>query len=316
MAMIDFTACEVNRFKAYGGANGNKINVLYEGAGYMLKFPPAPNRSKTMSYTNSCISEYLACHIFQMLGIPAQETLLGVFTDRRGKEKTVVACKDFTEGGKRLMEFAHLKNTLVDSEQNGYGKELSSILQAIDEQVLIPADKLRAFFWDMFIADALLGNFDRHNGNWGILIDEQKQTAEIAPVYDCGSCLYPQMDVNNMEQLLKSESEIDQRIFVFPASAIEENGKKISYFDFLSSLQNADCNEALRRISGRINMEEINRLVEETPGLLPIQKDFYKVMISERKEKILDYSMALLRERGLQTPGQEETFQCGPEQSM
>ena len=43
----------------------------------------------------------------------------------------------------------------------------------------------------MFIVDAFLGNFDRHNGNWGILVDECKKTAEIAPVYDCGSCLYP-----------------------------------------------------------------------------------------------------------------------------
>ncbi len=62
--MIDFTSCEVNKFRAYGGANGNKINVLYKGNSYMLKFPPAPNRNKAMSYTNSCISEYLACHIF------------------------------------------------------------------------------------------------------------------------------------------------------------------------------------------------------------------------------------------------------------
>jgi hypothetical protein len=23
--MVDFTACEVNKFRAYGGANGNKI---------------------------------------------------------------------------------------------------------------------------------------------------------------------------------------------------------------------------------------------------------------------------------------------------
>ncbi|WP_169515457.1 hypothetical protein [Anaerovorax odorimutans] len=30
----------------------------------MLKFPPAPTKSKVKSYTNSCISDYLACHIF------------------------------------------------------------------------------------------------------------------------------------------------------------------------------------------------------------------------------------------------------------
>lgn len=94
-AMIDFTSCEINRFRAYGGANGNKINILYDGRSYMLKFPPVPSRNKTMSYTNGCISEYLACHIFESLGFKTQETLLGTYTDTKGKEKIVVACGDF-----------------------------------------------------------------------------------------------------------------------------------------------------------------------------------------------------------------------------
>ena len=34
--MIDFTSCTVNKFKAYGGANGNKINILYQGTSYMM----------------------------------------------------------------------------------------------------------------------------------------------------------------------------------------------------------------------------------------------------------------------------------------
>ena len=48
MDMIDFTNCDVNRFRAYGGANGNKINVRYGGKSYMLKFPPKPRRSAEM----------------------------------------------------------------------------------------------------------------------------------------------------------------------------------------------------------------------------------------------------------------------------
>lgn len=28
--MIDFYNCPVNKFKAYGGGNGNKINIVYE----------------------------------------------------------------------------------------------------------------------------------------------------------------------------------------------------------------------------------------------------------------------------------------------
>ncbi len=304
--MIDFTSCEVNKFRAYGGANGNKINILYESNSYMLKFPPVPSRNKAMSYTNGCISEYLACHIFASLGFKTQETLLGTYTDSRGKEKVVVACKDFTEGSKRLLEFAHLKNTCINSEQNGYGKELSSILQAIDEQTLLPPDQLRDFFWDMFIADALLGNFDRHNGNWGILVDEQSKSVEIAPVYDCGSCLYPQLAANDMEAVLSSEDEINKRVYTFPASSIEENGKKIYYFGFISSLKNPDCTEALKRVSARIDMEKIKMLIEETPTLLPVQKEFYMVMISERKAKILDYSMEQLMKLDRQELEQEE----------
>lgn len=40
----------------------------------------------------------------------------------------------------------------VDSEQSGYGTELSSIMKAIDEQSLVEPQKLKDYSWDMFIA--------------------------------------------------------------------------------------------------------------------------------------------------------------------
>lgn len=74
--MIDFTEFPV-RNKTYAGANGSKLSVIYDGNLYMLKFPAAPFINKDMSYANGCISEYLGCHIFDSVGIPVQETLLG-----------------------------------------------------------------------------------------------------------------------------------------------------------------------------------------------------------------------------------------------
>ena len=85
---IDFTNCPV-RNKTYAGANGSKISVIYDGHLYMLKFPSAATLNKDMSYANGCISEYLGCHIFETVGIPVQETLLGTYT-KNGKEKIVV----------------------------------------------------------------------------------------------------------------------------------------------------------------------------------------------------------------------------------
>lgn len=60
--MIDFSACRVIPGRAYSGANGSKIAVEYDGAVYMLKFPPSGKGKPTeLSYTNSCISKPPIC---------------------------------------------------------------------------------------------------------------------------------------------------------------------------------------------------------------------------------------------------------------
>ena len=80
--MIDFTKCPTKN-KSYNGANGKKIAVEYDGSLYMLKFPTVGKINTDMHYTNGCISEYLGCHIFNIIGIKAQETLLGTYAVNR-----------------------------------------------------------------------------------------------------------------------------------------------------------------------------------------------------------------------------------------
>ena len=73
-----------------------------------------------------------------------------------------------------------MKNTIIDSSSNGYGTDLISVVEAIDEQQYIDPRKLSIFFWNMFIVDALIANFDRHNGNWGFLSDNTTGEWNIA----------------------------------------------------------------------------------------------------------------------------------------
>lgn len=287
--MIDFTNLPT-RNKTYTGANGSKISVMYNNELYMIKFPAVPKKNKDMSYANGCISEYLGCHIFESIGIPVQETLLGTYT-KNGKEKIVVACKDFTSPNTVLQDFASLKNTIIDSEHNGYGVELSDIMKTIEEQTAIESKKLKEWFWDMFIVDSFIGNWDRHNGNWGFLYNYGTDEIKLAPIYDCGSCLYPQADEEIMQNVLADARERDLRIFSIPLSGIKIDNQKINYFSFISSLENTDCNEALLRIVPRIDMGKINSIIDETPYISELQKKFYKTMLAERKEKILDFSL-------------------------
>ena len=295
MGVIDFTDLK-KRKKTYAGANGNKISVIYEGEQYMLKFPPQAKLNKGMSYSNSCFSEYLGCQIYESIGIPVQKTLMGVYTVR-GKQKIVVACGDFTEPGISLQDFASLKNRMIDSERQGYGTALIDILQTIDEQTLVDRDSHLERFWDMFIVDAFIGNWDRHNGNWGFLYDDRTDEITLAPVYDCGSCLYPQADEKIMKAVLSDPGERNHRIYNIPLSAIMQEGKKIKYFDYISSLQNEDCNRALKRIVPRIDMEKIKDIIDYTPFISDLQKEFYLMMLTERKEHILDFSLTALKEK-------------------
>ena len=293
--MIDFTNA-VQKNKTYAGANGGKISVLYNGEQYMLKFPPFPTINKEMSYTNSCISEYIGCKVFESVGIPVQETVIGTYTSK-GKEKIVVACKDFTSQGITLQDFASLKNRIIDSERNGYGTELADILSTIDEQTAMDSETLKTRFWDMFIVDALIGNWDRHNGNWGFLYNNATDEVTLAPVFDCGSSLYPQADEDLMKKILSDKNELNHRIFDIPLSAINYNGKKINYFKFLSEGKFPDCNKALKRIASRIDMKKIYEIIDNTPTVTELQKEFYKTMLTARKERIIDFSLNKLKEK-------------------
>lgn len=281
--MINFTNCNINKYKYYGGTNGNKICIIYNNEDYMLKLPYL-KKEKT-SYSNSCISEYISCQIIKTLELNVQETILGTFKDKIG-----VACKDFTGNGYVLKQFAELKNSQIETSENGYGTELNEVIETIDNQTVFDQNELKNFFWDMFIVDALLGNFDRHNGNWGFLVNAELKDIKIAPIFDCGSCLYPQPNDEMLKSILNDEKEMNSRVFVFPTSALKENNKKINYFDYISSLQNEDCNQALKRIFPRINLKKINTIITETPFISDIRKQFYQEIIKLRYEKILKYS--------------------------
>lgn len=288
---MDFSACRRIPMKAYSGFNGKKIAVEYNGKQYMLKFPPSgKNKPTALSYTNSCFSEHIGSTIFNMVGIKAQRTTLGTF-QIGSKEKIVCACEDFTADGSVLYDFCSIKNTIIDYEQVGAGTELSDLLETIEKQQFVNPANLLEHFWNVFIIDALLGNFDRHNGNWGFLYHPALSTSEIAPVFDCGSCLLPQADSKVMEKIITNEDELNARIFTFPTSAIHHNGRKINYYDFLTTTEDIECLSALKRMLPRINLKEIDSFISAEEYLTAEQKQFYKYYIAQRYEKILICAM-------------------------
>ena len=290
--MIDFTNLPVRK-KGYGGANGSKLSIVYNNNVYMLKLPMHALKNPNLSYTNSCLSEYLGCHIFNMLGINAQETLLGIYK-YHGKVRNVVACKDFTSLNTSFIDFASVKNQIIDSASNGYGTEIKDILDTFEEQNVVDPNKLRDHLWNMFVVDAFIGNPDRDNGNWGFLYNQEKDEMKIASIFDCGSALFPQIDDDFIEKIISSKAEMNARVYDVPTSAILFNGKRGNYFKIITSLEYEDCNKAIKRIVPKINLDQINLLIDEVELASDLQKVFLKKILKMRKEIILDSALAKL----------------------
>ena len=284
--MLDFTNLSTKK-KAYGGANGSKLSVIYNDELYMLKLPMHALKNPNLSYTNSCTSEYLGCHIFNMLGIKAQETLLGTYK-YHDKVKAVVACKDFTSPGVVILDFVSIKNQIIDSASNGYGTELSDIIDTINKQTVVDSEELKEHFWNMFVVDAFIGNWDRHNGNWGFLYNQETDKLEIAPIFDCGSALFPQIDDELIKKVISSKAEMNARVYDIPTSAILIDGKRANYHKVITSLEYKDCNKAIKRIVPKIQLDDINKLIDNVEELSQLKKEFLKKILKLRKELILD----------------------------
>ena len=61
----------------------------------------------------------------------------------------------------------------------------------------------------------------------------------------------------------------------------------INPYQFINSFENDDCSKALLRIYPKIDMEKINTLIDDINELSDIRKEYLKVVLKERYDKIL-----------------------------
>ena len=139
----------------------------------------------------------------------------------------------------------------------------------------------------MFIVDAIIGNWDRHNGNWGFLYNQDTDDIKLAPIYDCGSCLFPQLDEESITKILKDKQLFNARIYDFPTSAILYKGKRINYYSFIKSKEYEECNKAIERIKNKIQLDDINALIDSLDCISINHKLFLKEIIKARIKEIL-----------------------------
>lgn len=275
--MIDFTNA-VEEFNSYKGSEKKKT-LIYNNKKYLVKFPdPVREKNKNISYINNAFSEYMGSNIFKICGFKVQNTILGKY-NYNGKEKIVCACEDFTNMDNVLYEFENL--ALSTNPDKKIETELNDIMEIIEESKMICAEETKEKFWDMFVIDSLIGNTDRHNGNWGFLLNKNTGKVEFSPIYDCGSALNPMLEDEEIERITETELK---NLAINCYSCLKENGKKINYMTYIKQMKNKECNNAIKRLFLNINMEIINKFIDGVEEISLVRKDFYKRILEKRYE--------------------------------
>lgn len=278
--MLDITKYE-NHISLYGGSEVKKTYYI-DGKKYMVKFPdPIREIKNNMSYVNNQYSEYIGCKIFETFGIETQKVEL-VKCTIENKEKIAVMCEDFLEKDESLVEFKNLSYSL--NLEKKYTNELSDIFEMINSvDNLEDKDSFEDKFWTIFVIDTLIGNVDRHLGNWALIL--KNNTYRLSPIYDCGSCLHPLLSEDKIANILNGHEL--KNVAINLKTAYKLNGKTLNYLDAYN-LMPKKLAEALKNTYNLIDMHKIKEIIYSIDTLSNTMKEFYYKTILIRKEEIID----------------------------
>lgn len=270
----------------YAGSERKKGIVMPDGSCYMIKFQKATAFGKRFNH----VSEYLGSHVFQLAGIDAQTTFLGTYDG-----EPVVACLDFNSNGVQFVPFNDIGESTLEEDKETYQYDYVDIMRMLhDNSKLANVTETVEAFWRMYVADALVGNFDRHGANWGFA--KRDGVYSMAPVFDNGSCLFPNLvDDAAILEVMESENEMLKRVYDFPMSQIKLNGKKSSYHQVIASGAFPECNAALAFVMANIDMGEVGALVEGIDCISDVRREFYLRMLDLRYRLILRDSFEALK---------------------
>lgn len=147
---------------------------------------------------------------------------------------------------------------------------------------------MKEHFWNMFVIDALIGNTDRNNSNWGIIL-QKDGSKSIAPVYDNGNCLNNKWDDAKMKEVMTDPGKMEAEAYKVRRCIYELHGKRINPYHIIENMEYADCSEAIQRLMPKIGkcIKKIHELIDDISVLSEIQKQFFISMITTRYEKVL-----------------------------
>lgn len=234
------------------------------------------------------ISEYLASKLANALEIPCQKVDLGYHTN-----KLCCVIKFLTDIGEELHPYFEINDSSYSEIEENIANipyTLNNIIDVIThyKDLNISVDERLKAFQRMCYFDTLIGNFDRHWGNWGFI--GFPKNYRICPLYDNGSTLFPSRNKVGVENIITDKDEMNKRVYTFPKSAIrDESGDKTNYLDLVKELVKRFGEEELIKFCEKVNKIDFEEIIfcDDLENILTNTDKYFLALILERRYNCL-----------------------------
>lgn len=255
-----------------------KTWIKYNGLKYLVKFPKFTKGFPT----DSVKSEHLASSFINLAGGRAHKTIyIEEFEREDGTVSEAVLCRDILSdnGYDSMVTFAESTSSIsTDIDRHEYF--ISEILHIFEKIHNMDFRLVSRDFWEMVLFDAILGNNDRHPGNWSIV--KKGNERSLSPIYDNGACLFPRA----MREFGEDRRNwLIVRTLLFPNSKImwDDPEKKKSRMSYIGLVNSNIVPEYILNEFRQMNIESVlDQLRKENDWLSEKDWEFYYTVIKIR----------------------------------
>lgn len=255
-----------------------KTWIKYNGLKYLVKFPKFTKGFPT----DSVKSEHLASSFINLARGRAHKTIyIEEFEREDGTVSEAVLCRDILSdnGYDSMVTFAESTSSIsTDIDRHEYF--ISEILHIFEKIHNMDFRLVSRDFWEMVLFDAILGNNDRHPGNWSIV--KKGNERSLSPIYDNGACLFPRA----MREFGEDRRNwLIVRTLLFPNSKImwDDPEKKKSRMSYIGLVNSNIVPEYILNEFRQMDIESVlDQLRKENDWLSEKDWEFYYTVIKIR----------------------------------
>lgn len=268
--MKDFSFWEEYEGTPEGSGRSEKIWLINPDTGQtgLFKF------KKDISTTDH-ISECIAYDLANLIGIPCARFEVGIYKGREGSMSYNIV----THKGEALIEgiycislqYGHYDAETLTDPETGDRYSLEMIRKALE-----PFDLFNAFL-PIVIFDFLIGNTDRHQSNWALIMEDKE--VRISPLYDNSSSLCAYVLERKIDQYLGNDLVLWKSLIDTKSKSIiritGRDRKQPTHLEVIKYVREnyyEQTIEIVKKIEEFITEEAINAIMDNYKETLSVKK--------------------------------------------